>query len=52
MLRLFRCVARSIMAKGVRGLLAELPFGEFLFDVSEDVQKQLRENELRDELYL
>ena len=48
MLRFFRCVARAIMAKGLRGLVAELPFGEFLFDVAEDVQCQLSEEQLRE----
>ncbi len=54
MLLFFRCVGQAVVGKGIRGLIGELPLGEFLYDVAVDAWERWhahrREAELRAEL--
>ena len=37
----FRCVAEAIVAKGVRGLLEMVPGGGFIYDVADDITRNI-----------
>jgi serine/threonine protein kinase len=54
MLVLMRCVAEAVMTKGIRGLTELVPGGAFLYDVSMEALRRLRERkvaaQLRDEV--
>jgi len=50
MLAFMKCVAESVMEKGVRGLAEFVPGGPYLFDVAADAMKRMKERRKRDEV--
>jgi serine/threonine protein kinase len=50
MLVLMRCVAEAVMTKGIRGLTELVPGGAFLYDVSMEALRRLRERKVAAQL--
>jgi serine/threonine protein kinase len=43
LVRFFKCVGLAVLAKGLRALAGQVPFGEALWDIAEDACKRLNE---------